>query len=54
MQHLTPYLWLLLLPLWLFEKLLSTKFQNGRQLLLVEWRRTEILDKISLYCILLG
>lgn len=54
MQHLTTYLRLLLLPLWLFEKLLSTKLQNGRQLLLVEWCRTEISDKISLDCILLG
>lgn len=36
----STYLRLLLFTLWLFEKLLSTKLQNGRQLLLVEWCRT--------------
>lgn len=34
-QH-SPYLWLLFLPLWLFEKLLCTKLEDGREFLLVK------------------
>jgi len=40
-RNTTAYLRLLLLPLRLLEKLLGTKLQDGRQLLLVERSRAE-------------
>ncbi len=40
LNYTSTYLRLLLLTLWLFKKLFSTKFQDGRQLLLVERCRT--------------